>query len=124
MSEHREYRIYDDCGHDHREGDPGTCEVDDVGVCCEEGYMYSVCWACHTHDGEMHEHSPEEQAWPCDAAKASVRIEELEEAVRTLLYRHDLVPNADGSPCRCAYCLYGEMGILRRALAGKEKSGG
>lgn len=79
--EHKEHRIYDECGHDHREGDPGTVHVWDVGICCEDGYLYSVCYACHTDDGEMTEDGPWEQAWPCDAAVAQERVKVLEEAL-------------------------------------------
>ena len=85
MSEHREYRVYDECGHDHRDGEPGTTDVECIGPVCEEGYMYSVCYACHTDDGEMGEDGPWEQAWPCDAAKAQARVKELEKLVQDML---------------------------------------
>lgn len=78
MKEHAEHRIYDECEHDHLPGEPGVIEVQEVGLVCEEGYMYSVCFDCHTHDGECHEETPEEQAWPCDARVAMDRVKELE----------------------------------------------
>ena len=94
MAEHREWRIYDECGHDHREGESDTRDVRDVGICCEDGYLYSLCEKCHTFDGECCEHSPEEQAWPCDAAKALERVEALEGALRDLVERILLVANS------------------------------
>lgn len=63
---HRPYGIYDECGHTHQEGEAGTQAVDDVGIVCEAGLQYQVCFACHTDDGEVHERTPEENAWPCD----------------------------------------------------------
>lgn len=70
MAEHREWKTYDECGHDHEPEDPGVVDIEDIGLVCQDGFMYSVCFACHTHDGDAHEDTPEEQAWPCDAAKA------------------------------------------------------
>lgn len=46
---HSEYRLYDDCGHEHAETDEGVVNVPDVGVVCQDGYMYSVCRECCTN---------------------------------------------------------------------------
>jgi hypothetical protein len=45
---HREHKIYDECGHKHTEADEGVRNISDVGLVCDEGYMYSVCHYCCT----------------------------------------------------------------------------
>jgi hypothetical protein len=45
---HPEFRIYGECGHKHAEGDEGVVNVNDVGLVCEDGFMYSVCRECCT----------------------------------------------------------------------------
>jgi hypothetical protein len=67
---HSSYGVYDECGHDHQEGDPGTIEVEDVGIVCEAGHLYDVCRACHTVDGVTTEDA-DERSWPCDTRRAA-----------------------------------------------------
>lgn len=50
---HREWRIYDECGHDHtydKDGNvpDGVVRVEEVGLTCADGYLYSICWTCCT----------------------------------------------------------------------------
>ena len=113
MGEHTEYRIYDDCEHGHAEGDPGTTEVRDVGICCEDGYMYSLCYVCHTDDGELEENSPTEQAWPCDAAKAQAKVKELEDPIRKFLKW------GEHGGCYTGSDIAMFQGMFERALAGE-----
>jgi hypothetical protein len=59
---HRPWKVYGECGHEHTDGD-GSFEIDDVGLTCGLGYMYSVCELCCLHgDGES------EQTEDCWAA--------------------------------------------------------
>ena len=78
MGEHREFKIYDDCGHiGHGEDDPGVVDAGDIlGFVCEDAYLYSICYDCHTDDGDRYEASPMGQAWPCDASRYRGLIEE------------------------------------------------
>jgi hypothetical protein len=78
---HSEYKIYDECGHNHRyseDGDlePGVIEVEDVGLVCEEGLQYVICRECCTHGGRQgqtvtcvddHDHGV---CWPCPTLQA------------------------------------------------------
>ena len=84
MGEHREFKIYDDCGHTgHGENDPGVVDAGDIlGFVCEDAYLYSICYDCHTDDGDCYDASPMGQAWPCDAAKARAHAETLEAALQ------------------------------------------
>ena len=43
---HAEHRIYDECGHRHTEVDDFVRDIADVGLVCEEGYLYSACKHC------------------------------------------------------------------------------
>jgi hypothetical protein len=50
---HRPFKIYDGCGHEHEWGDDGNPpdgvqEVDEIGLVCDDGYQYSICWSCCT----------------------------------------------------------------------------
>lgn len=54
---HRPFRIYDECGHQHAlndDGNPpdGVVEIEEVGLTCADGLMYSICWTCCT-DGYL-----------------------------------------------------------------------
>jgi hypothetical protein len=78
---HSEYKIYDECGHNHRyseDGDlePGVIEVEDVGLTCEDGLQYVICRECCTHGGRQgqtvtcvddHDHGV---CWPCPTLQA------------------------------------------------------
>ena len=114
VAEHREWKVYDECGHEHKIGDPGVIEVEDIGLVCSEGYGYSVCFACHTDDGDMREDGPWEQAWPCDAAEAQARVKVLESALRdrAIPLLDAMVEDVEDMA---------EVETLRRALAGRGK---
>jgi hypothetical protein len=69
---HSEFRIYDECSHQHTDEEvtAGTAfDVEDVGITCEEGYLYSVCKKCHTDDGDVTEDTPDGE-WPCEELRA------------------------------------------------------
>lgn len=78
LAQHRAIRIYDDCGHLHEDGEPGTHMLDEVGVICEAGFRYTVCEACCTNDYGQHqvcveEHDPTRdpaRCWPCSTVLA------------------------------------------------------
>lgn len=68
---HREFRIYDECGHAHTEADldaGAAIQTADM-VTCQDGYAYSICADC-CRDGwgqaeecaSEHDHG---QCWPC-----------------------------------------------------------
>jgi hypothetical protein len=73
---HREHKIYqEDCGHDHTEDDPGVLDITDVGLVCEEGYDYSICWECCTYgSGEQSQECAGGDhgatCWPCRTIRA------------------------------------------------------
>ena len=48
---HRPFGIYDECGHEHEEGQAGVLDIPEVGLTCEAGLLYTVCRECHTYDG-------------------------------------------------------------------------
>lgn len=66
---HRSIGIYDECGHDHAEGQPGVIDADEVGLVCADGLLYTICYECDTDDGEMREDS-EGGEYPCATLKA------------------------------------------------------
>ena len=81
---HQEFKIYDECGHDHRYlengGLPeGVHEIDEVGLTCSDGYMYSICSNCCTGGSQewqtevcadQHKHDGKSQCWPCPTRAA------------------------------------------------------
>ena len=75
---HSEYRIYDECDHNHPEDDPARVDCGDF-VTCEEGYLYSVCAACCTEPeygqteqcAGAHDHRPSAPLCPTIAALAA-----------------------------------------------------
>jgi hypothetical protein len=67
---HREHRIYDECGHKHSEGEAGVIDLEDVGLTCEAGYLYSVCYACETDEGVCREDS-DEHPYPCSTVRVA-----------------------------------------------------
>lgn len=129
MRQHNEFKIYDDCGHVHpMRSDPGTIEVDGVGLVCEDGYQYSICFDCHTHDGDCHEDSPTEQAWPCDARVAMDRAKELERVLRGCVeWMDEVATGIDDSedPALFGYHLVRADAqlLFTRALAGEGENG-
>lgn len=153
MKQHNEFKVYDDCGHyGHGPDDPGVVEVDEVGFVCEDGRRYSICFDCHTHDGDCHEDSPTEQAWPCDARVAMDQVKELEaelaqekeatvfcpdcrrvvKRTRRLSVHHALQARVkkleallEGGQHQGSYNLSRQLGDdVRDALAGEEEIGG
>lgn len=72
---HSPFGIYDECGHDHNEGDPSVIDVEDIGLSCKDGLRYQVCFECDTDDGEVCEWTPEENAWPCDVARVLAALD-------------------------------------------------
>jgi hypothetical protein len=71
---HAPHRIYNECGHNHSDEDGeafDVLDVDDVGMVCEAGYLYSVCSECCTdQDGDQtercadtHKHDREDNAY-------------------------------------------------------------
>ena len=44
LDKHCEYGVYDICGHQHEDTDPGVRDVEDVGLVCDDGYLYPVCF--------------------------------------------------------------------------------
>jgi hypothetical protein len=61
---HRPFGIYRECGHDHDCDEPGVVDVVDVGLVCADGLLYTVCFECHTDDGEARENT-DECKYPC-----------------------------------------------------------
>ena len=67
---HAEFRIYDECGHEHTqdEVDAGTAVDAMEFVTCEDGYVHSVCRACCTGGWSQTEECAsdhERPCWPC-----------------------------------------------------------
>jgi hypothetical protein len=80
LDEHPPRRIYDECGHTHTEGEPGTVTVDEVGVVCEAGYQYTICrGCCCTDDWEQTGWCGAEHrrdllpCWPCTTVRVTAR---------------------------------------------------
>ena len=72
---HSEFRIYDECGHEHTqdEVDAGTARDTTEFVTCEDGYIYSVCRACCTGGWSQTEacaSDHERPCWPCGTVEA------------------------------------------------------
>jgi hypothetical protein len=66
---HTPKRIYDECGHVHTPEEPGISEVNEIGLVCDDGYMYTVCGGCCSSHGyqsencaDSHDHTV---CWPC-----------------------------------------------------------
>lgn len=46
---HQPHRIYDECGHDHYDDEPGDLyRVDEIGLVCSDGFRYRICRECCT----------------------------------------------------------------------------
>ena len=75
---HCEYRIYDECGHDHDDDDPARVDCGDFSS-CEDAYLYSVCEACCTEPdygqteecAASHDHGPGKPLCPTAAILGS-----------------------------------------------------
>jgi hypothetical protein len=73
---HAEFKIYDDCGHHHEPGD-GVVDIEEVGLVCKDGYLYSICRECCTDGGQEYqtetcaaEHDTSRNCWPCTTRRA------------------------------------------------------
>jgi hypothetical protein len=73
---HSEFKIYDDCGHQHHVGDPGALSIENLGLTCEDGYEYSVCRECCTGGSGEYQtedcvnHHDHEDSWRCVTVQA------------------------------------------------------
>lgn len=68
---HSPFGIYDECGHDHTEDEPGVVEVDGIGLVCAEGKLYEVCRTCHYDmNGEPLE-DVDSLSYPCATRRAA-----------------------------------------------------
>lgn len=74
---HKPFRIYDECGHNHAEGEAGVIEVEEIGLVCEDGYQYSICGECCADDvyqkeecGSDHHHP----CYPCPTVRAITSV--------------------------------------------------
>lgn len=78
---HREFKIYGECGHRHHlddweSGVAGVRLVAEVGLVCEDGYLYSVCRECcapgevgqNRECAENHDHKAD--GWECNTLAA------------------------------------------------------
>lgn len=52
---HSPFKIYDECGHQHKETDEGVTCVEDIDLVCEDGLMYTACTHCCTSYGDQTE---------------------------------------------------------------------
>ncbi len=74
---HSPMRIYDECSHAHDVNDDGGLPdgvrlVENVGLVCEDGFMYEICRECCTDGGEYqteqcaeHPHEGPAACYPC-----------------------------------------------------------
>lgn len=78
---HCPYDLFEDCGHSHshlddEDPDAGVREVDDIGLVCEDGFMYRICWGCYTGGtGDQTEEcasSHHRPCWPCPTYTAVI----------------------------------------------------
>lgn len=89
LGTHRPFHIYEPCRHAHKLNDDGTvpfglCDVDEVGLVCGEGYLYTVCRECCTQPNsrpcfqsvECAEDHDNEACYPCTT------LRELDAVVR------------------------------------------
>lgn len=84
---HRAHRIFDECDHHHQYTDEGkvpegVLEIEEVGLTCEAGFMYSICWSCCTQESgyqsegcaDNHDHrGGPESCWPCPTVQAMAK---------------------------------------------------
>lgn len=80
---HRDFKIYDECGHNHTDVDvvSGVAfEMPEVGYVCEQGVQYVVCRACCTEDGYQTEQcvSTHTHGAGDPSCATRIRIDELE----------------------------------------------
>jgi hypothetical protein len=94
-SKHAPMRIYDECEHDHQQGDPGTVDTGEF-ITCEAEYLYSICssccvenpaypeqaeWCCDDHD---HDHR---EGWTCDVPALLDEVDRLRALTTSEIHR-------------------------------------
>ncbi|OLE25881.1 MAG: hypothetical protein AUG44_14700 [Actinobacteria bacterium 13_1_20CM_3_71_11] len=81
---HVEFKIYDECDHDHRYNEDGALpegvlDIDEIGLTCQGAYLYSICSNCCTGGSEEwqteacandHKHDGASPCWPCPTRAA------------------------------------------------------
>ena len=81
---HREFKIYDECGHKHEFNSDGSLpegvlNVSEIGLVCADGYLHSICRECCTGGSQEyqteacasdHLHEGAAACWPCPTAAA------------------------------------------------------
>ena len=50
---HSPYKIYDECGHDHHEGDIEAVYIEEIGMVCGDGFQYEICRECCMNGGDF-----------------------------------------------------------------------
>lgn len=78
---HVPQRLYDACGHDHTDGEPGVVLIDEHGYVCADGYQFSVCRECCCDpDGnrgltcaDTHGDVDAAPCWPCPTVRGVAR---------------------------------------------------
>lgn len=84
---HTPYGVYDKCGHDHEDGEPGVREIDNVGLVCKEGLEHMVCSHCCANDGYG-------QSEECASAHDHERFCDPCPTVRLIASKLDLIAEA------------------------------
>lgn len=73
---HTEFKIYEECGHEHTDDDVDAGRafaVEEVGYVCADGYLYSICKRCCTDDTGIQGEAcanHERPCWPCATVAA------------------------------------------------------
>lgn len=69
---HKPLKIYGECGHEHEYGDPGTVDVENVGLTCQDGFETTICLECcalgmaQTEEcASNHPYASGQPCWPC-----------------------------------------------------------
>lgn len=84
---HAPYGIYDKCGHEHVDTEPGVREIDNVGLVCEAGLEFVVCSHCCANDGYG-------QSEECAAAHDHARVCDPCPTVRLIASKLGLIAEA------------------------------
>jgi hypothetical protein len=76
---HTEFRVHEECDHEHTEDDVRAGKAVVVGgdfIACQDGYLYSVCRACCTGGTDQTEECAAnhrlcgDKCWPCATVEA------------------------------------------------------
>lgn len=78
---HRAYGVYDECGHDHQEEGNGVVDVNDIGLCCKDGLLWTVCFKCACDDNGDTLEDAEKHPWPCHILRLAEEKLKLAEAL-------------------------------------------